>query len=77
MNALQTNVIWRKPAEDPFKDASFSASLNCVEFGMCTQDDKGNFVLAKTLWSNPIVSTDIGEAMGIYMAYIGCMNCNF
>lgn len=46
-------------------DTSFSAALNCVGFGLCIRDENGNFIKAKTLWSNPVRAMDIGEALGL------------
>ncbi|RHN43816.1 hypothetical protein MtrunA17_Chr8g0391961 [Medicago truncatula] len=47
-------------------DASFSEALNCVGFGLCIRDEYRNFIKAKTLWSNPVCSSDVGEALGLY-----------
>jgi len=47
-------------------DASFLEALNCVGFGLCIRDEYGNFIKAKTLWSNPVCSSDVGEAFGFY-----------
>jgi len=46
-------------------DASFSDALNCVGFGFYIMDEAGNFIRAKTMWSNPVSSTDVGEALGL------------
>lgn len=48
-------------------DTSFSTTLNCIQFGMCTRYDEGRFLLAKIHWSHPICSIEIGEA--------GCLRC--
>ena len=49
-------------------DASFSESMNCVGYGLRIRDEEGDFIKAKTLWSNPVCSSDVGEAMGLYHA---------
>ncbi|PNX75553.1 DNA-directed RNA polymerase iii subunit rpc2-like protein, partial [Trifolium pratense] len=49
-------------------DASFSAHRNRVGFGICIRDDECHFVLAKTMWSSPMCSVDLGEALGLYHA---------
>ena len=59
---------WQKPLQGRLKcdvDAAFSETLNCVGFGLCIRDEFGEFIKAKTLWSNPICSSDIGEALGL------------
>ncbi|XP_024628786.1 uncharacterized protein [Medicago truncatula] len=63
-----TPVKWQKPAHGRLKcnvDASFSDDLNRVGFGFCIRDEGGNFIRAKTMWSNPVCSIDVGEAMGL------------
>jgi hypothetical protein len=53
-NTQKAQVRWQKPAAGRHKCnvyASFSASLNCVGYGMCIWDEEGRFVLAQTLWS--------------------------
>jgi len=63
---LSTQSRWQKPTIGRLKcnvDASFSDALNCVGFGLCIRDDSGNFIKAKTLWSNSVCATDIGEAL--------------
>jgi len=65
---LPVQVSWQKPASGRLKcnvDASFSEALNCVGFGLCIRDENGNFIKAKTLWSNPVCATDIGEVLGL------------
>jgi hypothetical protein len=57
---------WKKLALGRLKcnvDVSFSDELNCVGYGMCIRDDTWNFVMARTMWSNPEYSSDIGEAL--------------
>ncbi|KEH42462.1 hypothetical protein MTR_1g069475 [Medicago truncatula] len=59
---------WQKPVHVRLKcnvDALFSDALNCVGFGFCIRDEAGNFIRAKTMWSNPVCSTDVGEALGL------------
>jgi len=46
-------------------DVAFFETLNCVGFGLCIWDEFGEFIKAKTLWSNPICSSNIGEALGL------------
>jgi hypothetical protein len=48
-----------------YVDASFSDALNCVGHGLCIPDDTWNFVMATTMWSNRVCSSDIGEALGL------------
>jgi hypothetical protein len=59
---------WQKPAHGRLKcnvDASFSEALNCVGFGFCIRYEFGNFIRAKTMWSNLVCSSDVGEALGL------------
>lgn len=49
-------------------DATFSETTNCVSFGICVQDDLGEFIKARVLWSHPKVSTDVGEVLGLFHA---------
>ena len=69
--ALPVQCKWLKPHQGRLKcnvDASFSETLNCVGFGLCIRDEYGNFTKAKTLWSIPVCSSDVGEALGLYHA---------
>jgi len=53
----QGQFRWQKPSRGRFKcnvDASFSAHLNVVGYGMCIRDKVGNFVKARTMWSSPV-----------------------
>jgi hypothetical protein len=43
-------------------DASFFTRLNRVRIGICIRDDRSRFVLAKTVWTSPIMNVDVGEA---------------
>jgi len=45
--------------------------LNCVGFELSISDTEWCFVLAKTLWSNPISPRDIREALGLLHAFPG------
>lgn len=78
---MSVDVSWRKPTTGCFKcnfDASFSTSMNCVGFRMCIHDDKGWYVLAQTFWTNPIRSTNIGEALSLlYAIQFVYMNYNY
>jgi ribonuclease HI len=42
--------------------------MNCVGYGLCIRGEEGNFIKAKTLWSNLVCSSDVGEVMGLYHA---------
>jgi hypothetical protein len=68
----QGQFRWQKPSRGSFKcnvDASFSAHLNVVGYGMRIRDEVGNFVKARTMWSSPRVCvSDIGEALGLSQA---------
>ncbi|XP_039691241.1 uncharacterized protein [Medicago truncatula] len=69
--ALPVQCKWLKPHQGRLKcnvDASFSEALNCVGFGLCIRDEYRNFIKAKTLWSIPVCSSDVGEALGLYHA---------
>ncbi|AES74135.1 hypothetical protein MTR_3g116210 [Medicago truncatula] len=60
---------WLKPHQGMLKcnvDASFSEVLNFVGFGLCIRDEHRNFIKAKTLWSNPVCSLDVGEALSLH-----------
>lgn len=46
-------------------DAAFSEVLNRVGVGLCIRNAAGNFIKAKTLWTNPICAPEIGEALGL------------
>ncbi|XP_024634702.1 uncharacterized protein [Medicago truncatula] len=62
---------WEKPSPGRFKcnvDASFSTTLNKVGFGACIRDAEGNFVIARTAWTTPLLDVDMGEAMGLLAA---------
>ncbi|RHN65376.1 hypothetical protein MtrunA17_Chr3g0079221 [Medicago truncatula] len=68
---LSVQCKWLKPHQGRLKcnvDASFSEALNCVGFGLCIRDEYMNFIKAKTLWSIPVCSLDVGEALGLYHA---------
>jgi len=61
----------QKPSRGSFKcnvDASFSAHLNVVGYGMCIRDEVGNFVKERTMSSSPVCVSDIGEALGLSQA---------
>jgi hypothetical protein len=67
----QGQVWWQKPSRGRLKynvDASFSVHLNVVGYGMCIQDDVGNFVKTRTMWSSPVCVSDIGEALSLSQA---------
>lgn len=49
-------------------DASFSEALNCVGFGFCIRNEFGEFIRARTMWSNPVCPSDVGEALGLSYA---------
>jgi hypothetical protein len=63
---------WRKPSQGCYKcnvDASFFTRLNRVRIGICIRDDRGRFVLAKTVWtSSPMMNIDVGEAIILFSA---------
>jgi len=62
---------WAKPQYGRLKcniDAAFSEHLNRVGVGLCIRDSVGNFIKAKTLWTNPICAPDLGEALGLLQA---------
>jgi hypothetical protein len=64
-------IKWQKPNSGRLKcnvDASFSETANYVSFGICIRDDLGEFIKARTMWSHPIVYTDVGEALGLFHA---------
>jgi len=72
-NRNSHNVIdtWKKPSPGRFKcnvDASFPTTLNKVCFGPCIRDAEGNFVIARTAWTTPLLDVDMGEAMGLLAA---------
>jgi len=70
-NTQQEQVEGRKSKLGRFKcniDTSFPSPLDCVGFKMCIWDAEECFVLAKTLWSNPISPRDIGEALQLLHA---------
>jgi len=69
--AVTAQIRWKKPQQGRLKfnvDAAFSEALNCVGFGVCIRDAAGNFIRAKTMWSNPVCSSDVGEALGLLYA---------
>jgi len=56
-----------KPSPNRFKynvNASFCQALNRFGIGVCIGDDKGCYVLAKTL----LLDVDLGEALGLLSA---------
>ncbi|MCI28785.1 cytochrome P450, partial [Trifolium medium] len=62
---------WRKPMTGRVKcniDASFPPSSDIVGFGICTRDEHGAFILAKTEWFTPKSEVHIGEALGLLSA---------
>jgi len=68
---LPVHHKWMKPCQGRLKcnvDASFLESMNCAGYELCIRDEEGNFIKAKTLWSNPVCSSDVGEAMELYHA---------
>jgi ribonuclease HI len=69
--AVTAQIRWKKPQQGRLKcnvDAAFSEALNCVGFGIYIHDVAGNFIKAKTMWSNPVCSSDVGEALGLLYA---------
>jgi len=61
-------IRWKKPGLGRLKcnvDASFLDALNRVGFGFCIRDEAGNFMTAKTMWSSPVCSSEVGEALGL------------
>jgi len=47
---------------------SLSTTIYIVGIGMCLRDKFGMFIGAKTIWLQPIMSVDIGEALGLLAA---------
>jgi len=67
----QDRVRWQRPPNSFVKynvDASFSEHYNRVGIGMCLRDEFGMFIGAKTIWLQPIMSVDIGEALRLQAA---------
>jgi hypothetical protein len=54
-------------------DVSFSNALNKMRIDICTRDDQGRFVLARTEWISPILDVEVGEAIGLLTA-LNCVN---
>ncbi|XP_024628604.1 uncharacterized protein [Medicago truncatula] len=64
-------VKWQRPPNSFVKcnvDTSFSQNYNKVGIGICLRDEFGMFIGAKTIWLQPIMSVDIGEASGLLAA---------
>jgi len=62
---------WQAPAHGRFKcnmDASFSHQLNRTEIGICIRDEKGTFVLVKSIPISPMCSIAAGEALALFYA---------
>jgi len=61
-------IRWKKPGLGRLKcnvDASFLVALNRIGFGFCIRDEAGNFIRAKTMWSNHVCSSEVGETLGL------------
>lgn len=44
-------------------DASFSSVHNRTWIGLCIGDETGLFIVAKTIWVQPVVPLNVGEAI--------------
>jgi len=67
----QDRVRWKRPPNSFVKcnvDASFSEHYSRVGIEMCLRDELGMFIGAKTIWLQPIMPVDIGEALGLLAA---------
>ncbi|PNY03169.1 cytochrome p450 [Trifolium pratense] len=67
--ADRVGTVWKKPAIGRYKcniDVLILAQRDRGSLGMCIHDDKGWFVLAKTMWISPIYSVDLGEALRLF-----------
>jgi hypothetical protein len=64
------DIEWMKPAYGRYKcniDA-FSDPLNVEGIGICTRDDHGDFVMAKTDYFSPLCDVDVDEDVGLHTA---------
>ncbi|AES65936.1 hypothetical protein MTR_2g059130 [Medicago truncatula] len=57
-------------------DATFSKALNCVGFGFCIRNEFGEFIRARTMWSNPVVRRMLEKLCDFHTPSVGCMNYN-
>jgi len=61
-------LSWQRPPNSFVKcnvDASFSRYHNRMGVKTCLRDEFDIFMRAKTIWLQPIMSANIGEALGL------------